>query len=101
RGHGERHPVQRQRGPVTLEQLGQRDGAAGTGRFRQRISLFHFSVHWGRCLATIAQSKSTSLSTSAGPLMIFFATSAGTFTVLLVGLQNSSVAKASCTSGER
>ena len=39
-------------GTVALDQLGQRDGAAGAGRFRQRISLFHFSVHWGRCLAT-------------------------------------------------
>ena len=41
------------------------------------------------------------MSTSAGPLMIFRATSGGSLTVLLVGLKKSSVAKAVCTSGER
>ena len=94
-GHAERHAVERPGGPVALDEAAQRHGPAGAGSFAQRISLFHFSVHCGRCFATWAQSKSTSLSTSAGPLMIFLATSAGTFTVRLVGLQNSSVAKAS------
>src|SRR5262249_11324239 len=97
----QRDAVEGPRRPIALDETGQGDGPAPAGSgLAQRISLFHFSVHCGRCLATWAQSKSTSLSTSAGPLMIFLATSAGTFTVRLVGLQKSSVAKASCTSGE-
>src|SRR4029453_14615536 len=98
---GERDPVERHGRAVALDEAGQGDGAGGAGpRFRQRISRFHFSVHCGRCLATCPQSNRISLSTSFGPLLIFFAPPGSTFTVLLVGLQKSSVAKASCTSGE-
>src|SRR5206468_10599368 len=101
RGHGERHAVELPRLPVALRQVVECDGAAGRWRrLRQRISLFHFSVHCGRCLATCVQSNRISRSTSVGPLMLLFATSGGTLTVLFVGLQNSSVANASCTSGE-
>src|SRR5712691_7852917 len=96
---GERHAVEGQRLPVALDESAELDVRRRSDA--QRSSLFQRSVHWGRCRATLAQSKSTSLSTSAGPLMIFRATSGGSLTVLLVGLKKSSVAKAVCTSGER
>src|SRR5262249_19902913 len=98
--HGEGDAVEGQRLSVTLDEAAELD--VGNDRDRaQRSSLFQRSVHWGRCRATLAQSKSTSLSTSAGPLIILRATSGGSFTVLLVGLKKSSVANAVCTSGER
>src|SRR5581483_1320119 len=95
----ERDAVERRRRAVALDEVANLDG--GVGGCAQRSSLFHFSVHCDRCFATWDQSKSTSFSTSAGPWMSFFATSAGTFTVWLVGLKKSSVANASWTSGER
>src|SRR5215831_2355811 len=98
--HGEGDAVEGRRLAVALDETAELD--VGNGRDRaQRSSLFQRSVHWGRCRATLAQSKSTSLSTSAGPLIILRATSGGSFTVLLVGLKKSSVANAVCTSGER
>src|SRR5207253_7579485 len=96
---GERHAVQGQGLTVALDERAKLDVRRRSDA--QRSSLFQRSVHWGRCRAILAQSKSTSLSTSAGPLMIFRATSGGSLTVLLVGLKKSSVAKAVCTSGER
>src|SRR5262244_897694 len=98
--HGQRDAVEGQRLAVALDETAELD-VGRSGMRAQRISLFQRSVHWGRCRATLDQSKSTSLSTSAGPLIIFRATSGGSFTVLLVGLKKSSVAKAVCTSGER
>src|SRR5262245_6839213 len=99
--HGHGDAVEGQRLPVMLDEATELDVGGGGGDRAQRSSLFQRSVHWGRCRATLAQSKSTSLSTSAGPLIILRATSGGSFTVLLVGLKKSSVAKAVCTSGER
>src|SRR5581483_1945775 len=99
RRHLERDAVQRPGRAVPLHEPAQRD--VGGPAVRQRSSLFQRSVHCGRCRAICVQSNTTSLSTSAGPLMSFFATSAGGFTVLFVGLKNSSVAKAVCTSGGR
>src|SRR5262249_57174925 len=96
--HGERDAVEGQRLAVALDETAELDVGRG-GKRAQRSSLFQRSVHWGRCRATLAQSKSTSLSTSAGPLIILRATSGGGFTVLFVGVQQSAVAKAVCTSG--
>src|SRR5215470_4576356 len=84
--HGEGDAVEGQRLAVALDETAELDVVRG-GKRAQRSSLF--------------QSKSTSLSTSAGPLIILRATSGGSLTVLLVGLKKSSVAKAVWTSGER
>src|SRR5262249_23300509 len=64
--HGERDAVEGQRLAVALDETTELDVGRG-GKRAQRSSLFQRSVHWGRCRATLAQSKSTSLSTSAGP----------------------------------
>src|SRR5262245_24178998 len=94
RPHVEREVVERAHGTIVLADAPQLDVG-------YRISLFQRSVHAGRCCAIWLQSKMIRRSTSLGPLMILAATSAGTFTLRLVGLKNSSVAKASCTSGDR
>src|SRR5262249_14891651 len=95
----ERHAVEGAGGAVSLLEAAQRD--VGGARLAQRKSLFQRSVHFGRCLAITFQSNVTSFAKSAWPLISFFADPGVSFTVLWVGLKNSSEANAVCTSGER
>src|SRR5262249_57272642 len=86
--HGERDAVEGQRLAVGLDETAELDVGRG-GKRAQRSSLFQRSVHSGRCRATLAQSQSTSLSTSAGPLVNLRAPSGGGLTRLFVGVQQS------------